>query len=149
MNQSVLPMVSVIVPVYNAAGQIERCVQSIAKQTVRQIEIILVDDGSKDQSLALCRKLAEKDDRITVIANMYRDNSPLSRTERCEVFQQLMGNEELCGYLREVQWKSPLMKLFRYEILRKNAWLAEREYALIFFARHHARKLYGFIQNRF
>lgn len=68
MNQSVLPMVSVIVPVYNAAGQIERCVQSIAKQTVRQIEMILVDDGSKDQSLALCRKLAEKDDRITVVA---------------------------------------------------------------------------------
>lgn len=84
-----------------------------------------------------------------VVANMYRDNSPLSPTERRKVFQQLMGNEELCGYLREVQWKSPLMKLFRYEILRKNTWLAEREYALFFFARHHARKLYGFIQSRF
>lgn len=59
--------VTVIVPVYNAEKTIERCVRSIANQTYRDLQIILVNDGSKDGSLEVCRKMSEKDSRIAVI----------------------------------------------------------------------------------
>ena len=52
---------------YNVEKFLERCVESIYSQTFTDYEIILVNDGSKDGSLSLCKKLAAKDDRITVI----------------------------------------------------------------------------------
>lgn len=61
--------VSVIVPVYNVEKWLERCVISIMKQTLKEIEIILVDDGSSDASGELCDKLADADSRIKVIHN--------------------------------------------------------------------------------
>lgn len=60
-------LISVIVPVYNAAPYIERCVKSLQKQTYQNFEIILIDDGSKDNSLELCKALANEDDRIIVL----------------------------------------------------------------------------------
>lgn len=60
-------LVSIIVPVYNQERYLEECVQSIQKQTYRNLEIILVDDGSTDKSGAICEKLSESDKRIIVI----------------------------------------------------------------------------------
>lgn len=62
-----MPKVSVIVPVYNTARYLERCVSSIRSQTLEDIEIILVDDGSTDESPALCDRFAELDERIVVV----------------------------------------------------------------------------------
>lgn len=62
-----IPKLSVIVPVYNVEQYIERCVESIRNQTLREIELILVDDGSKDKSGWLCDQMAEQDYRIKVI----------------------------------------------------------------------------------
>lgn len=59
--------VSVIVPVYNAEKYIERCVESLVNQTFADLEIILVDDGSKDASGFVCDRLAEADSRIKVL----------------------------------------------------------------------------------
>ena len=59
--------VSVIVPVYNAQDFIEDCIMSILNQTFKDIELILVDDGSKDNSLEICKQIANKDERIVVI----------------------------------------------------------------------------------
>ena len=61
------PRVSVIVPVYNAEAYLERCVNSIRNQTLEDIEIILVDDSSRDGSAQMCDKMAEEDSRIKVI----------------------------------------------------------------------------------
>lgn len=61
------PLVSVIVPVYNVEKFLEQCVGSILVQTYRNLEIILVDDGSPDSSGLMCDKLAKKDKRIKVI----------------------------------------------------------------------------------
>ena len=61
------PLVTVIVPVYNAERFLEKTVSSIRAQTYSPLEILLVDDGSKDDSLALCRKIAKKDARIRVL----------------------------------------------------------------------------------
>ena len=60
-------LISVIVPVYNAASYLDRCVKSIVDQTYKNLEIILVDDGSTDGSGAMCDIWAEKDSRIQVI----------------------------------------------------------------------------------
>ena len=59
--------VTVVVPVYNAAKYLKECVKSIQEQTYTNIEIILVDDGSKDSSPQLCDTLQETDNRIKVI----------------------------------------------------------------------------------
>ena len=59
--------VSVIVPVYNGAGKIERCLDSLIAQTYENIEIIVIDDGSVDASPEICDNYARKDKRIKVI----------------------------------------------------------------------------------
>ena len=61
------PMVSIIVPVYNAAPYLNQCVDSLTKQTLKETEIILINDGSTDDSLAVCVALAATDDRIRLI----------------------------------------------------------------------------------
>lgn len=61
------PLISVIVPVYNTKAYLDRCVQSILSQTYTNLEVLLVDDGSKDGSGELCDELAAKDDRIMVL----------------------------------------------------------------------------------
>lgn len=60
-------LLSVIIPVYNTEKYLERCINSIIAQTYRNLEIILVDDGSTDKSGELCDIYAEKDLRITVL----------------------------------------------------------------------------------
>lgn len=61
------PKVSVIMPVYNAHDYLEQCLSSVLNQTLQEIEIICVDDDSKDDSLAILQRLAAADSRLTVI----------------------------------------------------------------------------------
>lgn len=68
-------MVSVIVPVYKAEKYLDRCVQSIVEQTYKNLEIILVDDGSPDNCPAMCDAWAEKDSRVQVI---HKENGGVS-----------------------------------------------------------------------
>ena len=70
-----MPKVSVIVPVYGAENYIEQCVRSIMEQTFRDLEIVLVDDGSKDRSGIICDELAGEDPRIRVI---HKENGGLT-----------------------------------------------------------------------
>lgn len=60
------PLVSVLVAVYNVEIYLNQCIESIVNQTYRNIEIILVNDGSKDNSLSICHEWRKKDDRIKV-----------------------------------------------------------------------------------
>lgn len=68
-------MVSVIIPVYNGERYIEACVQSVLTQSFKNLELLLVDDGSVDATLSLCRKLAEEDRRIRIF---YQENAGVS-----------------------------------------------------------------------
>ncbi len=62
-----MAMISIIVPVYNVGPYLERCVQSLLGQSMTELEIVLVDDGSTDNSPELCREFAASDDRIRLI----------------------------------------------------------------------------------
>ena len=62
-----MPCVSIVVPVYNAAKSIRRCAESVLQQEYKDFELILVDDGSKDDSPAILDALAAKDERVKVI----------------------------------------------------------------------------------
>lgn len=59
--------VSIIVPVYNVAEYLEQCLDSVVNQTLQDVEIILVNDGSTDNSEEICRKYADRDSRVRLI----------------------------------------------------------------------------------
>ena len=61
------PSLTIIVPVYKVEKYIKSCLDSILSQTFRDYEVILVDDGSPDNSGAICDEYASKDERIKVI----------------------------------------------------------------------------------
>ncbi|CAM3346596.1 glycosyltransferase [Zobellia roscoffensis] len=60
------PLLSVIIPVYNAAGYLNRCIESVIKQSYANLEIILIDDGSTDDSWNICNVYKKKDNRILI-----------------------------------------------------------------------------------
>lgn len=75
-----MDLVSVIVPVYNAAQYLPRCVESILCQSYQNLELILVDDGSSDKSLDICQEYARSDARVKVIR---KENSGVSSARNC------------------------------------------------------------------
>lgn len=68
-------MVSVIIPVYNSEKYLSECLESVANQSYHNIEIILIDDGSHDNSGTICDEFAAKDERIKVI---HKENGGVS-----------------------------------------------------------------------
>ena len=61
------PSVSVIIPVYNIEKHLEKCLDSVIGQTLKDIEIIVVNDGSTDNSLDIITQYARKDSRIVIV----------------------------------------------------------------------------------
>ena len=72
-----IPKVSIIVPVYNVEKYIDRCLDSLIHQTLKDIEIIIINDGSTDRSFEICEKYAEKDSRIKLYS---KENEGLGLT---------------------------------------------------------------------
>src|SRR5688572_8141660 len=63
------PIVSVVMPVYNGEAYLAEAVRSVLNQTVTNLELIAVDDGSKDSSLSILQSFAEKDERLVLLKN--------------------------------------------------------------------------------
>lgn len=76
------PLVTVIVPVYNAAPHLARCIESVRRQSYKNLEILLVNDGSHDASLEICRMYAGVDKRIRVLD---KPNSGVSATRNLAI----------------------------------------------------------------
>lgn len=73
-------LVSIVVPIYNVELYLEKCLESLINQSYSNLEIILVNDGSTDNCLEICKKYKEKDDRIIVID---KENGGLSDARNC------------------------------------------------------------------
>jgi len=67
-NSNVVPKVSVIIPIYNVEKYLRECIDSVLKQSLREIEVICVNDGSPDDSLTIVEKYAKSDNRITIVS---------------------------------------------------------------------------------
>lgn len=107
--------VSIIVPVYNIPEKILRkCIESIINQTLREIEIILVDDGSTDNSGVICDEYAEKDSRIVVI---HKANEGLSAA-RNTGYENATG--DWLAFLDSDDWVNPNMCEEVYKLGIKN-----------------------------
>jgi glycosyltransferase involved in cell wall biosynthesis len=61
------PKVSIVIPIYNVEKYLRQCLDSVVSQTLKDIEIICVNDGSKDSSLDIIKEYAEKDERVKII----------------------------------------------------------------------------------
>lgn len=108
------PLISVIVPVYNVEQYLNRCVESIVNQTYRNLEIILVDDGSPDNCPAMCDSWAERDSRIKVI---HKANGGLSDARNAGM---AVATGELMGFVDSDDWISPEMYQLLYENMQQN-----------------------------
>lgn len=97
------PKVSVIVPVYNTDPYLKRCLDSITAQTLQDIEIILVDDGSKEPCARLCDTLAATDARIKVI---HKQNGGLGFARNSGL---AAATGEFVGFVDSDDYISPLM----------------------------------------
>lgn len=75
-------LISVIVPVYRAERFLPRCIDSLLRQTYRDLEILLIDDGSPDRSGEICDEYAKKDERIRVF---HQENHGVSETRNCGI----------------------------------------------------------------
>lgn len=84
MNETI--KISVIVPIYNVEKYLDRCIESILKQTFTDIELILVDDGSPDNCPAMCDEWAKKDNRIVVV-HKKNEGSARARNKGIELAQ--------------------------------------------------------------
>ena len=96
-------LISVIVPVYNVEKYLEKCIDSICNQTYRNLEIILVNDGSTDKSGILCGKFKIKDSRIIVI---HKENGGLSDARNAGID---IANGEVLGFVDSDDYIMPEM----------------------------------------
>ncbi len=103
--------VSIIVPVYNVENYLDRCMQSLLSQTLKNIEIILVDDGSPDNCPLMCDEYAKKDSRIKVI---HKQNEGLG-------FARNSGLEVAVGEYVAFVDSDDYVDIAMYEILYKKA----------------------------
>ena len=76
-----MPKISVIIPVYNAQEYLSECLDSVLSQTLSDIEIICINDGSTDNSLEILKEYAKKDERIKII-NQRNKGVSVARNKR-------------------------------------------------------------------
>lgn len=124
-------LISVIVPIYNIEQYVGFCIESLIKQTYRNLEVILVDDGSTDRSGALCDLYATKDQRIKVI---HKENGGLVSARKAGV---KVASGAYIGYVDGDDWVEPDF----YEGLHRTALKAEADivcagYSRDFFDQH-------------
>ncbi len=118
-------MISVIVPVYNAEKYLGKCVNSILNQDYKDIELILVDDGSKDSSPAMCDEFAKQDKRIKVV---HKENGGPAKARNTGLD---IAKGEYIAFVDSDDWLEPDMYSHLIELIKiNNADMAFCEIAL-------------------
>lgn len=105
--------VSVVVPIYNAEKYLEQCLDSIVKQTLKEIEVILIDDGSTDESESICKSFLD-DDRVHYY---YKENEGLAAARDDGI---VLAKGEYIGFVDADDWLEPNMYEKMYEAAKTN-----------------------------
>ena len=108
------PKISIIVPIYNAQKTLERCIDSILNQDFSDFELLLIDDGSKDNSGKICDVYAEKDNRVKVI---HKENSGVSASRNLALRE---AKGEYLQFLDADDWITPNATRLLAEALEQN-----------------------------
>lgn len=108
-----MKLVSIIVPIYNAQNYLSRCLDSLLAQTLEDIEIVLINDGSKDDSLAICRAYQERDSRIIVID---QKNAGVSAARNAGLDR---ARGQYVGFVDPDDWVEPDMYAVMYEKMHR------------------------------
>ena len=114
-----LPLISVIVPVYNVEKYLNRCVESIVGQTYDNLEILMVDDGSTDDSGILCDAWSERDERVRVI---HKKNGGAGAARNIALD---MAKGEFVGLVDSDDYLAPHMYAHLYSLIQHGADIAE------------------------
>lgn len=104
-----LPLITIIVPVYNVEKYLERCVESLLNQSYANIEIVLVDDGSKDSSSQLCDKYRKQHPKIKVV---HKENAGLGMARNTGLEN---ASGEYVTFVDSDDWASPDLILHLWE----------------------------------
>lgn len=108
-----MPLISVIVPIYNIKDCLEKCVHSIMAQTYQNLEILLVDDGSTDGTSALCDELAKEDARIRVF---HKENGGSSSARNLGIRE---AKGEYLGFIDSDDFIEPEMYEQMYRLMQE------------------------------
>lgn len=108
------PMISIIVPVYNADKYLAKCLDSLASQTYRNIEVLLIDDGSNDKSAEICKAYAEHDLRFKYF---YQDNQGVSSARN---YGLDLAKGEYVGFCDSDDWVEPDLYEFLFDMITEN-----------------------------
>ncbi|KZL89726.1 glycosyltransferase family 2 protein [Clostridium magnum] len=120
-------MISIIVPVYNTQRYLHRCIESILKQSYKDLEIILIDDGSTDNSLSICQEYASRDKRIKV---MHKDNEGQGAARNLALD---ICKGEYIGFVDSDDYIMPEM----YQIMLESIKFHKADLAICGFSRDH------------
>ena len=113
-NKTTVPDISIIVPIYNIKAYLDQCLNSLRNQTLQNIEVILIDDGSSDGSSGVCDTYVKKDSRFRVI---HKQNEGLSAARNEGL------NAALADYIMFVDrddWVEPEFCEAPYHVAKKN-----------------------------
>lgn len=153
---SIQPLISIIIPVYNTDGYLNRCIDSVLEQTYCNLEIVLVNDGSTDNSGQICDEYEEKDPRVTVIHKpnegvskarsigikaahgeyiMFVDSDDWIDAVTCEVMMDALTlyqvQSAMCSYVREYPGKSLPKTVSPHDVVFDNWSLIRRLCGLV------------------
>ena len=99
------PLISIIIPVYNAECYIRRCIESVLSQTYKEIQVILINDGSTDNTLSILEEYSISDSRIQLIN---KDNSGVSKTRNIGID---ISDGEYIGFVDAADYTMLLRRL--------------------------------------
>lgn len=109
-----MSLISIIVPVYNVEQYLSKCIESLTKQTLKDIEIILVNDGSTDDSVRICKEYMSRDNRIKLI-NKINGGLSDARNEGIKI-----AKGKYIGFVDSDDWVDINMYNNLYDIARKS-----------------------------
>ena len=128
-NNNSKELISIIVPVYNGEKYIEKCINSIRHQTYRNLEIIIVNDGSTDNTLEICKKLQYDDYRIKIINQQNKGVSNARNTGLEAATGKYIGFVDSDDYIEPSMYETMQKDLFLYnaDISRVRAFVYDRD----------------------